>query len=212
MLNYSKGKSTIKFINTGYVTTVSTATLVDGRVKDRFEPSICGVGYLGECQNASHFQKEYNLWKGIIERCYNSNRHDYMLYGKKGVTVCERWKNFSNFLEDIKNIDGYNDEQFKLGNLDLDKDIKQAGVPTYEKVYSLETCMFIDKRVNRAITTREPTSNVKIKSIKDNDVLITDCPVEELGRLIGIKTQYITRILRGEAKTHKGWTFEYINL
>ena len=32
---------------------------------------------------------------------------------------------------------------------------------------------------------------------------------EELAKQLGIKTQYITRILRGEAKTHNGWTFKY---
>ena len=36
--------------------------------------------------------------------------------------------------------------------------------------------------------------------------------VEELAKQLNIKTQYITRILRGEAKTHKGWTFRYIKL
>lgn len=210
MLHYDKGKVTIQFINTGYITTVNAATLVDGKIKDRFEPSVCGVGYLGECQNTSNYKKEYNLWKGMIDRCYNSNRRDYMLYGKKGVTVCERWKSFSNFLEDIKNIDGYNDKDFELGNLDLDKDIKQINVPVYEKIYSLETCMFVNKNINRGITKRTPTQNIKIKSTKGKNILITDCPVEELGKQIGIKTQYITRILRGEAQTHNGWTFEYI--
>ena len=32
---------------------------------------------------------------------------------------------------------------------------------------------------------------------------------EELANKLNIKTQYITRILRGEAKTHNGWTFKY---
>lgn len=40
---------------------------------------------------------------------------------------------------------------------------------------------------------------------------ITICPVNELANKLNIKTQYITRILRGKAKTHKGWTFKYVD-
>ena len=35
-------------------------------------------------------------------RCFNTNRADYPLYGGRGITVCERWKNsFAAFLEDV---------------------------------------------------------------------------------------------------------------
>jgi hypothetical protein len=38
----------------------------------------------------------------MIQRCTNKNRHDYILYGGRGITVCERWRDsFSNFVEDI---------------------------------------------------------------------------------------------------------------
>lgn len=179
-----------------------------GVVKDKFKPSVCGVGYIGECNETNKVQ-EYNLWKGIIQRCYNIKRKDYKLYGLKGVTVCERWKCFANFLEDIKNIEGYDEEKFLNKQLDLDKDIKQQDIPINKKVYSPETCVFIDKHINRGLIERKPTENVNIISRKNDYVLKTCCPVEELARQINVKTQYITRILRGEAKSHQGWTFEY---
>lgn len=172
---------------------------------------MCGVGYLGYCDEINR-SKEYTLWRGIIERCYNTKRKDYQMYGNKGIAVCDRWKCFANFLEDIKHIEGYNEEKFYDNKLDLDKDIKQVDVPINKKVYSLETCMFIDKHVNRGITTRTPTKSVNIESIKGDYVIKPNCPVEELAKQLNIKTQYITRILRGEAKTHKGWTFRYIKL
>ena len=93
--------------------------------------------------------------------------------------------------------------------LDLDKDIKQSNIPINNKVYSLETCQFISKHINRAIVTRKKSPNIKIISQKGDYVLETDCPVNELANKLNIKTQYITRILRGEAKTHNGWTFKY---
>ena len=40
--------------------------------------------------------------KMMLQRCYNSKREDFLHYGARGITVCERWrKSFSNFLEDM---------------------------------------------------------------------------------------------------------------
>lgn len=212
VIDYSDGLITVEFLKTGYITKVNSTQLSNKRIKDRLSPSVCGVGYLGyyndSCDKLRRNQK-YTLWKGIIERCYNPKRQDYKNYGEKGVTVCERWKCFANFLEDIKNIEGYDEEKFLLNQLDLDKDIKQKNIPVDKKVYSLNTCMFVDKHINRSITTRKQSPNINIISTKDNFILKTSCPVEELAKRIGVKTQYITRILRGEAKTHKGWRFKY---
>ena len=33
----------------------------------------------------------YNLYLGMIKRCYNKNNKDYYRYGGKGITVCEEW-------------------------------------------------------------------------------------------------------------------------
>ena len=44
---------------------------------------------------------EYNVWKGIIQRCFNPKNKDYKNYGGRGITVCDRWKNFVNFFEDM---------------------------------------------------------------------------------------------------------------
>ena len=38
----------------------------------------------------------------MIARCCNRNARNYHLYGGRGVTVCERWReNFANFLRDM---------------------------------------------------------------------------------------------------------------
>jgi hypothetical protein len=34
-------------------------------------------------------------------RCYDPKQISYPLYGGKGVTVCERWMTFENFVEDM---------------------------------------------------------------------------------------------------------------
>lgn len=50
------------------------------------------------------FTVEYRAWQEMKKRCYNKNRCNYHNYGKRGITVCDRWmNNFENFLEDMGN-------------------------------------------------------------------------------------------------------------
>lgn len=45
---------------------------------------------------------EYHTWTNMKQRCYNKNTKDYIYYGGRGITVCERWVNsYDNFLEDM---------------------------------------------------------------------------------------------------------------
>lgn len=43
----------------------------------------------------------YKSWDKMIQRCNNPNACEYKWYGGKGVSVCERWKDFTNFLSDM---------------------------------------------------------------------------------------------------------------
>jgi hypothetical protein len=43
----------------------------------------------------------YTAFQGMHERCGNTNRHGYKRYGGRGITVCDRWNSFENFLEDM---------------------------------------------------------------------------------------------------------------
>jgi hypothetical protein len=46
-------------------------------------------------------RKEYSTWNGILQRCTNPNNEKFYLYGGRGVTVCERWLKYENFLADM---------------------------------------------------------------------------------------------------------------
>jgi len=37
----------------------------------------------------------------MIQRCTNPNSNRYYLYGARGITICERWQDFQNFLADM---------------------------------------------------------------------------------------------------------------
>jgi len=43
----------------------------------------------------------YKVWDGMMQRCGNPNNTGYKRYGGAGITVCERWRDFANFLSDM---------------------------------------------------------------------------------------------------------------
>lgn len=43
----------------------------------------------------------YLSWKGMKGRCNNNKAPNYQNYGGRGISVCDRWSKFENFLEDM---------------------------------------------------------------------------------------------------------------
>jgi hypothetical protein len=43
----------------------------------------------------------YNTWIKMRSRCANVKNKDYAEYGARGIRVCDRWKSFENFREDM---------------------------------------------------------------------------------------------------------------
>jgi hypothetical protein len=43
----------------------------------------------------------HRTWSAMIQRCTNPNRDNFKWYGGRGIRVCERWRKFENFLEDM---------------------------------------------------------------------------------------------------------------
>ncbi len=48
--------------------------------------------------NASH---TYITWQAMIGRCTNPKHCRFNYYGGRGITVCDRWRDFRNFLADM---------------------------------------------------------------------------------------------------------------
>lgn len=69
-------------------------------------------GYSSPCEKTG----TYRTWLGIIQRCTNQKHKHYRLYGGRGITVCDRWKTFDYFLEDI----GERPENCQIDRIDND--------------------------------------------------------------------------------------------
>lgn len=70
---------------------MSAATKIPSRV------SIKYINYL----HGQTGTKAHNSWRRMLNRCNNKNATQYSNYGGRGITVCERWHKFENFLKDM---------------------------------------------------------------------------------------------------------------
>lgn len=43
----------------------------------------------------------YHSWRAMMTRCYYKSSHKYPSYGGRGISVCQRWHVYENFLADM---------------------------------------------------------------------------------------------------------------
>ena len=145
-----KVKRKIKFLDSyGYENIVTKGNILYGSVKNPYTINVYSVGCIGEFppfKNLKNGKKLYEIWRGMLRRCYyGTEYHKNNSY--KNTSVCEEWLNFSNFHKWA--IENY----FYKGV--LDKDIFQLN--SENKVYSPETCIFLPQKINSFIRSKFKT-------------------------------------------------------
>lgn len=196
-------KLSVRFLETGYETYAGRHAVNSGAITDKLDPRVAGVGCLGEVSMGNH-KRIYYIWSAILNRCYNPSENSYQRYGAKGITVCDRWLRFEYFLEDFTQVDGYDEEQFEAGKLALDKDVKQIDLPHSDRVYSLETCMFIPRGVNSQYTEPEHKGKSIIAINVDTGTKESFKSMSQFARQHGLNRQSIAKAMRAK-KEYKGW-------
>lgn len=85
------------------------------------------------------YKYTYHSYRDMLRRCYDIKNNQYKNYGKRGIIVCERWReNFSNFVEDM----GLIPKGFSIERKNVNKN------------YEPKNCIWIDKRLQGRNTTR----------------------------------------------------------
>lgn len=207
--NKSDSKHTyynIEFVISGYTDSARTDSIKKGTVKDKLSKTLCSVGIIGYANTKENYQ-EYKIWANMINRCYNTKDKSYKYYGEKGVTVSERWHRFDYFLNDVPLIQGYNEELFKNKELKLDKDILFENSKNKNKVYSLETCMWITDKENQIQRTLEYNNKHKKYAIfpDGHEELILN--VTEFCKNNNLHRQNVNLCLINKQKSTKGFKF-----
>ena len=122
----------VRFKKTGTEKDVRGYQILCGCIRDPMAKSLCGVACTGNAKTKGQNKVFYAIWHDMINRCYNPSDKRYVAY--QHVRIAERWLVFEHFLQDIRELDGFDAMAIMDGRKCLDKDLKQRGLP--EKIYS----------------------------------------------------------------------------
>lgn len=107
MLTEKSGRSR-KYVFCRCTCGVTKSFRCSGLLNKKKSLKSCGCDKEGTLHNRKHGAADhplYNVWNGMLQRCYNTNNKSYGCYGGRGISVCEAWRDpytgFSQFLQDI---------------------------------------------------------------------------------------------------------------
>lgn len=82
------------------------------------------IKYVSNLKHGMKHTRTYQKWNSMKNRCFNPRLKNYKNYGGRGISVCESWLKFENFLSDmgiapdahsLERID--NDGNYEPGNV-----------------------------------------------------------------------------------------------
>jgi len=114
----------------------------------------CGCSWTKHGMSRS---KEYRVWDSMVRRCHSQSHHAFKDYGARGITVCDKWKKFEGFIEDMG---------LKPDGLSIERINNDLG-------YSKENCKWAtvtEQARNRRATKLDEDKVVQIKILLENGV------------------------------------------
>lgn len=181
VISYVNNKNVLVMFEDGTLVKCRSGNLKNGVVNNPNRPSVFGVGICDVKGVKCNQNKKYQLWYSVLRRAYSDVYHkDKPTY--KDVEVCERWKRFSSFSEDVEKIPFF--EKSISDNYELDKDILVRG----NRMYSPDTCCFVPRQINAVFgVKRKPDSDLPTGVAFNNKLKKYVCSVCQEG----VKSQHI---------------------
>lgn len=126
-----------------------------GQVKNPYDRSVYGVGYIGEGNHIIIKNKKvsivYEVWSEMLARCYLKERQHLHKSYYGIATVCPEWQCFNTF------ANWYEENRYEVeGRLHLDKDILYPG----NKEYAPDKCVLTPQRINMLFTNQNNKSGL----------------------------------------------------
>jgi hypothetical protein len=168
--------------------------------------------------------KEYRVWWGMLQRCYNEKNTRYYCYGGRGIKVCEEWRDFNVFYQDMGDIPA---KGLTIDRIDNDGDYykkncrwatrsqQQRNKQSYpknnrlpkgdshwtkhnrEKAYRIAVC-----NIRKTHKAGENNANAKMtkKTAKEMVNIYKKSPditMSELGKIFGVGRETARKVMKG---------------
>jgi len=70
----------------------------------------------------------YKTWFSMLDRCFEPDHPKYKYYGDRGITICDRWHDFDQFVSDILSSIGERPEGMTFDRIDSNKNYEPGNV------------------------------------------------------------------------------------
>ncbi len=112
------------------------------KVQYPYHKTCMNIACIGRVDK-NYDKKLYSVWKGMLNRCYDTNNISYGLYGGKGVFVDNRWLCLEYFIEDVKSLKNWDLKQENWSKYTLEKDFGRG------YIYSKNDCIWSQYNFSR---------------------------------------------------------------
>lgn len=156
---------------------------------------------LGKFEHSTENNKLASAWARMMHRCYDPEAHNYRFYGAKGVSVCKRWHEVQNYINDVKTLPHWWYKQHDWNSFQLDKDYFGSNQ------YNPESCVWL--------RTDENVPSEAILLVSPNGESFVFLGASEASSFLGISRTTTHRflkfgfpsVLKGNNKKIEGWHF-----